>query len=123
MAKSFICPKCQHIGKPGKKKRGSAGVELFGWAVFPLGVPYTIWRMFSKIPVCKMCGHEPLIDEQSVVGQKLMEKIYGLDKEIKNAKPLESPIKKIAEAPLPPPPAEPRARMDLSRPEKDPEQF
>lgn len=127
MAKRYICPKCENIGLPAKKKRGSAGAEMFAWMVFPLGVPYTIWRMFSKIPVCKMCGHEPLINEESLIGQKLVDKIYGLDAPIKNPKPLQLPIKKMTR-PAPAPtiaeqPAEPRPRMDTSRPEKNPEQF
>ncbi len=127
MAKRYICPKCENIGLPAKRKRGSAGAEMFGWMVFPLGVPYTIWRMFSKIPVCKMCGHEPLIDEESAIGQKLVDKIYGLDVEIKNPKPLPLPVKKVA-APAPAPivveqPVKQRPRMDPSRPEKRKEQF
>lgn len=122
MAKRYICPKCQHIGLPGRKKRGSAGAEMFGWMVFPLGVPYTLWRMFNKIKVCKMCGHDPLIEEDSIVGQKMIDKIYGLDKEIKTPTPapLVAP-KKIIEEIIEKPEVLPR--MDPTRPEKDPEQF
>lgn len=123
MAKKYICPKCEHIGLPAKKKRGSAGAEMFSWMVFPLGVPYTLWRMFSKIPVCKMCGHEPLINEESLIGQKLIDKIYGLDVEMKNPKSLVLPVKKIAEESPAPTIAEPRQRMNPARPEKNPEQF
>ena len=72
----IICPKCEYIGKPARKKRGSGKVELAGWLMFPLGVPYSLWRMLNKTPVCRHCGSEYLIDAQSAVGKKLLEKYH-----------------------------------------------
>lgn len=49
-------------------------MEFWGWMVFPLGLPYTLWRMLCKIPVCGECRHPTLIPLDSAVGQKLLAK-------------------------------------------------
>ena len=72
MPADIICPKCQYVGKPTKKKRGSGKIELVGWLCFPLGLPYTLWRMLSKYPVCRNCGNPMLIDSRSRVGQRIL---------------------------------------------------
>ncbi len=73
--KQYVCTACHYLGRPGKKKRGSGKVEMFCWAVFPLGVPYTIWRMVTKINICKQCEKETVVDSESAVGVRIMEKI------------------------------------------------
>lgn len=73
MARQYICPKCHHVGKAAGKKRGSGKAEFMGWMMFPLGVPYTLWRIFCKQPICRACGHEILIDLTSPVGECLYE--------------------------------------------------
>lgn len=73
----MICPDCQYTGKAAKKKRGSAKLELGAWLLFPFGLPYTLWRMLSKIPVCRQCGSEFLIAADSTIGKKLMAKRTG----------------------------------------------
>jgi hypothetical protein len=69
-----ICSQCHHLGQPAKKKRGSRQVEFMLLMVFPFGVPYTIWRMFGKIKVCKACGSQMLIPAESTVGRRLLAK-------------------------------------------------
>ena len=71
----FICPDCQYVGKPLRKKRGSTRVEFSMWLLFPLGLPYSIWRMLSRYNVCRHCGNGLLIDTQSAVGKKLVAKM------------------------------------------------
>jgi len=118
MPKRIICPKCEYIGVAALKKRGSTKMELIGWLVlFPLGIPYSIWRMFGKIPVCKNCSHDLLVDEDSIVGQKMMEKIYGLPPLTAD---LLKPMSKLAENPAPKPTMEPREPKDW---QLDKEQF
>lgn len=114
-----ICPKCDYTGLPAKKKRGSGRTEMLCWLMFPLGIPYTLWRMFGKIPVCKGCGHDMLIDEESPVGQRMLERIYGV------STPTLKPEGGKAMPPAPPPPKtvmQPREPKPW-RPEHDPEQF
>lgn len=115
MAKKIICPKCEYIGPAGKKKRGSTKVELIGWVLlFPLGIPYTIWRMFGKIPVCKSCGHDILVDADSPVGRRMEEKIYGLKPEAAGAS---SAVLARASSQVS------REQHGETRPEHNPEQF
>lgn len=89
MAREYICPACHTIARPKYRRRGSGKVELYGWLMFPLGVPYTLWRMFSKIPICKSCGGETLIDIHSAVGERLMEQF---DKGLFTPKPFETSL-------------------------------
>jgi hypothetical protein len=70
----MICSKCYHLGKPAKKKRGSNKVEFFMWMSFPLGLPYTFWRMLTKYPVCSQCDSPMLIVADSTVGRRLLAK-------------------------------------------------
>lgn len=72
--KEYICPTCGYMGKAGGKKRGSGRLEWNLWLLFPLGLPYTLWRIFCKQRVCKSCSSEILIEQDSVVGQRLMAK-------------------------------------------------
>jgi len=68
----IVCIKCQYIGRAKKKKRGNTKTEAIGWAFFPLGLPYTIWRMFSKKRICPNCENDFIISADSVAGQRLV---------------------------------------------------
>jgi len=116
MARRFICPQCEAIGAPKLKKRGSTRTEVMAWMAFPFGVPYTIWRMFGKIPVCRGCGHGILIDAGTTVGMKMEERIYGLAKKEPSKAPIEPSALKIPLTSTHPSQLE-------GRPERDPEQF
>ncbi len=71
----YICLKCSNIGKPKRLKRGSGKTEFVAWMCFPFGLPYTFWRMLSKMPVCKSCS-EPFIEPvTSPVGMRMIENI------------------------------------------------
>jgi len=69
----YICSKCHYAGKPRYKKRGSAKTEFMMWATFPLGIPYTVWRMFGKTKLCKECSGEILIDLDTPLGARLLQ--------------------------------------------------
>ena len=75
LGRKWICGKCLHLGKAAYRKRGSARLEVSGWLLFPLGVPYTLWRMFSQIPLCASCGNDVLIAPNSAVGLRLIDKM------------------------------------------------
>lgn len=74
----YICLRCKHTGKPRMKKRGSRRLELTGWLLFPLGIPYTLWRMASKIPTCSHCDSEELTGRDSAIGRKLVPALEDL---------------------------------------------
>ena len=74
----FICSNCKYIGKPAKKKRGSDKLALAAWLSFPLGLPYTLWRMVGKKDVCKQCRGDLLIPVESRLGKTMMA-AEGLD--------------------------------------------
>lgn len=40
--------------------------------IFPFGLPYTLWRMVRKKPVCKYCSNELLVPVDSIAGQRLV---------------------------------------------------
>lgn len=42
------------------------------WMIFPLGIPYTLWRMFGKTKICKECSGEILVDVDSMLGLRLL---------------------------------------------------
>lgn len=69
---NYICAECHHIGKPKGKKPGSKGMEIFMWSLFPVGIPYTIWRMLKKTKVCAACESSFLVDENSVLGSQIL---------------------------------------------------
>ncbi|NDF12110.1 MAG: hypothetical protein EB060_04780 [Proteobacteria bacterium] len=64
---------CKYEGPARKSKRGSKKLEVIGWMMFPFGLPYTIWRMVTKIKVCKHCGGQSLLPLSSDAGKRLSE--------------------------------------------------
>ncbi len=116
-----ICPKCEYVGRPAKKKRGSNMVEFGAWLSFPLGIPYTLWRMLSKYPVCPQCGNTTLIESDSVVGMKLLRKI---EEELGGISP--APMVAVSPSSLPVLPKiiqEPRKPSQAPASQKDPNQW
>src|SRR5689334_6206208 len=76
----LICVQCKSIGKPKRKKRGSLRLEITGWLLFPLGLPYTLWRILApRTPVCKHCGSESLLPVDSIAGQRMVKIAAGED--------------------------------------------
>ena len=69
---SSVCIQCCVEMKPKRKKRGSTKLEFAGWMVFPLGLPYTLWRMFAKYPVCRYCGSGALLLADTPAAQRLL---------------------------------------------------
>lgn len=80
-------------------------MEVFAWLAFPLGIPYTLWRMATTFPVCRHCGHDMLLDADSAVGRRLMAMDAGYPH------PAAMPEKPAVEqpSPKPKPPRDPDA--------------
>jgi hypothetical protein len=77
--KRIVCMQCRYFGNPVWKKRGSSGAETVAWLFFPLGIPYTLWRILSKRKVCKQCGGTHIVDMDSPSGEMMMNKIMGVE--------------------------------------------
>ena len=114
----ILCIQCKFIGTPGRVKRGNYHVERIGWMLFPLGVPYTLWRMFSKKPVCRQCGSEMVVPADSIAGLR-MTKIVAGESMVKRAavvpaqEPVEAPTEIKAEPKL-----EEKAEVNVQKPKK-----
>ena len=82
-SKDYICSQCLNIGAPKRIKRGTRGMEVLLWSLFPLGVPYTIWRMLTKYNGCKQCSSTEIVLLASSYGQKLLmrydREVLGVD--------------------------------------------
>lgn len=60
------------------------------WLIFPLGLPYTLWRMGSKQRACPDCGEkEYLVSSDSALGKVIISNMIG--EELKGAKREEGP--------------------------------
>lgn len=69
----YVCATCHYDGPPRRVKRGSEAVDRGLWLVFPLGVPYTLWRILSKRRLCRHCGSHDLHPVTSAMGKRLMD--------------------------------------------------
>jgi len=69
----LICIQCKYVGRPKKIKRGSVKLEVLAWLMFPLGLPYTIWRLFGRTLVCANCGSSTLVPSDSPTGKRLLD--------------------------------------------------
>lgn len=69
----YVCATCHYDGPPRRVKRGSDAVDRGLWLVFPLGVPYTLWRILSKRRLCRHCGSDDLHPVGSAMGKRLMD--------------------------------------------------
>jgi TonB family protein len=66
MAQEFYCRNCGSIATPKKKVRGWFALELLLWLLFIIpGVCYTLWRLTTKVRVCRMCGAADIIPADS----------------------------------------------------------
>lgn len=82
--KKQICPTCGHAGRAKTVPKGSFVVELFLW-ILGLGAAFTVvfgwliivpffysmWRIFSRTPVCATCKQPGLIPLDSPRGKEL----------------------------------------------------
>ena len=67
-----VCRNCGAIGDPVKKTNGSFMIEIVLWVCFIVpGLIYTLWRLTSKIDVCRSCGGDQLIPVETPEGRKL----------------------------------------------------
>lgn len=46
-------------------------MEWIMWSLFPLGIPYSIWRMIAKKYVCSQCDGDILFPLDGVLGSTL----------------------------------------------------
>ncbi|MDX2072973.1 MAG: hypothetical protein SFX19_01255 [Alphaproteobacteria bacterium] len=126
MASRIICPKCQYVGPPVKKRHDTSKYVPSGWVVVPMNIAllgfggktiakmmHSIGSMFRKVPACSECGNSMLIHEDSAVGKRLIQMKYRDEANV------EEPPEAIVEKPAPRP-AEEKQR---SRAEQDRNQF
>ena len=112
----MFCVRCNDYGAPKMKKRGSDKLAVFAWLCFPFGLPYTIWRMASKYPVCPYCENRALVDADSPAGKRLMS--------IKIGEKQESNVSEVAPPkPVPTPEPTPQPTSKPKPPVTDPSQF
>lgn len=65
MLGEYICSRCDYQGPKKKVKRGSAKMEMFCWAMFPVGPFYTAWRILTKRWGCPRCGETVMVPVRS----------------------------------------------------------
>jgi hypothetical protein len=101
----YICIKCEYVGIPKRVARGSDKLSKIGWFIFPLNLPYVLWRMLTKRKFCRHCGSDSVFPVTSLEGAELTTK---LEAELSSVKL--KPKEKVAEPEKPKPQApEPRA--------------
>lgn len=113
----YVCARCHYDGPPRRIKRGSTRTEAMMWMMFPFGLPYTFWRMLTKIPQCRHCDSRDIYPVTTAMGKRLLadpvitppplSPSVGLPHPLLPAKALDE---SIAPTPAPPvPPASVRA--------------
>lgn len=79
-SEEYICADCLTVAAPKQKKPGSKQVEIILWSIIPvICLPYTLWRMFGKKPVCRRCDSYNILSAKTPEGQKLLEKYLNDD--------------------------------------------
>ncbi len=69
----MICATCGSVGKPKKVTKGNILIEIFLWLMMILpGLIYSIWRLSSKMTVCRACGAATLVPVDSPVGLRML---------------------------------------------------
>src|SRR5438270_8102302 len=68
MSVPVYCRHCGTVAKPQKRTRGWFALELLLWLLFIVpGLCYTLWRVTSRVNVCRQCGSEDIIPADSPV--------------------------------------------------------
>lgn len=112
----YICSKCYYEGKPRKRKRGSGKTEFFMWMIFPLGLPYTFWRMLTKTSECANCGSSMIADKKNAIGMMITRR---LEQEISGKSVARAPFAPDATKPPPPPTPDPAKQFPRLTPDPD----
>lgn len=72
---TFVCASCGTQGTPKKVAQGSFLLEVFLWLCFLIpGLFYSIWRITSKLKVCRTCGQANLIPLTSPMAQAILQR-------------------------------------------------
>jgi len=62
----MYCRNCGCYGPAKRKTQGNFFIELVLWFTFIIpGLIYSIWRLSTKTDVCRNCGSENIIPEDS----------------------------------------------------------
>jgi hypothetical protein len=73
MTKELVCTQCGTIGTGKTLTKGSIIIEFILWLCFIIpGLIYSIWRMTSRVKVCKVCESASLIPVDSPSGKKVI---------------------------------------------------
>lgn len=71
MAKELVCTQCGTVGYGKTLTKGSIIIELILWLCFLVpGLVYSIWRLTSRVVVCKVCENPSLIPVDSPAGKR-----------------------------------------------------
>jgi hypothetical protein len=74
----YICNACWLVATPRSIVKGSSLTEAFLWGLFLIpGILYSTWRFMTKEKVCPVCSSLAVIPINSVMGRKLLDRIYS----------------------------------------------
>jgi hypothetical protein len=65
------CLNCGYTGPALSQKRGTLRGEIIAWLSFPLGIPYSLWRMLSRRKYCPSCKSRMFVSADSRAAQGL----------------------------------------------------
>lgn len=77
-----ICKNCGFCGEEKTVVKGSLGAEIALWILglltagllLLIAIPYSIWRLCSKIKACPKCGAQNMLPLDTPAGKELAEK-------------------------------------------------
>lgn len=74
----MICKNCGYKSLPEKGSNGNFWIGLIFWIIgfcftpfLFIAVPYTIWGVFGKKPICPKCDSSNLVSLDSPIGRSL----------------------------------------------------
>ncbi len=75
-----ICKNCGTIAVPKTKTPGLSLVEIILWLCYIVpGLIYTIWRVCSRVKVCRECKSESIVGLDTPIGKKLASELIAND--------------------------------------------
>jgi hypothetical protein len=70
---AYICESCLSIEQPQRELRGSFAIEFILWLLLILpGLAYALWRRRGQYLVCRTCGSDRVLEQDSPQGRNLL---------------------------------------------------